>query len=236
MNTDLLVERLVELLVAGDRAGARQLVETEAAPVLEPEDLIIDLFWPVYEVLQRFERSDHLTRLSSRMATRMLRVLVDRASVALLSRPRLNIGKRVFAICGEAEGEELGAQMAVDLLEARGYSVQFAGGGVPFDEVLNHVQTARPDVLLAFCALPQDLPEIRRAIDTLNEINAVPNLQIVVGGGVFSRAEGLAEEIGADLWASDPLDLVEEMTHNGDRRAAPDQRTVGRTRAGRLAA
>lgn len=236
MNTDLLVERLVELLIAGDRAQARQLVEQEATPNLEPEDLIIDLFWPTYEILQKFERADQLTRLAGRMATRLLRVLVDRASVSLLNQPRLSTNKRVFAVCGDAEGEELGAQMAIDLLEARGYEVQFAGGGVPYDEILNHVQTTKPDAFLAFCAVPQDLPEIRRAIDTLNEINALPDLQIIVGGGVFNRAEGLAEEIGADLWASDPLDLVEEMTHNAGRRATADQRTVGRTRAGRLAA
>ena len=33
-------------------------------------------------------------------------------------------------------------------------------------------------------------------------------MQIVVGGGIFNRAAGLAEEIGADLWATGPDDLA----------------------------
>ena len=49
-------------------------------------------------------------------------------------------------------------------------------------------------------------------------------------GAVFNRAEGLAEEIGADLWASHPLELVDAMIDDADIRATPAQRTVGRTR------
>jgi hypothetical protein len=55
-------------------------------------------------------------------------------------------------------------------------------------------------------------------------------MQIVVGGGVFSRAEGLAEEIGADLWARDPRELIDKLDAQKDRRATPEQRTVGRNR------
>ena len=51
-----------------------------------------------------------------------------------------------------------------------------------------------------------------------------------VGGGVFNRAEGLAEEIGADLWAKRPQELLEKLVAQKDRRATADQRTVGRTR------
>jgi hypothetical protein len=56
------------------------------------------------------------------------------------------------------------------------------------------------------------------------------NLQIVVGGGVFNRAEGLAQEIGADLWASSPVELVNEMRDKSSRRMDDEQRTVGRRR------
>ena len=53
---------------------------------------------------------------------------------------------------------------------------------------------------------------------------------MVVGGGVFNRAEGLAEEIGADMWAKSPMDLAEMLIGQPARRAANDQRTVGRRR------
>ena len=60
-------------------------------------------------------------------------------------------------------------------------------------------------------------------------------MQIAVGGGVFNRADGLAEEIGADLWATTPLSLVEAMIAEPARRAVADQRTVGRKRKVKVA-
>jgi hypothetical protein len=55
-------------------------------------------------------------------------------------------------------------------------------------------------------------------------------MQVVVGGGVFNRAEGLAEEIGADLWAKNPAQLIARLNTQSERRATEDQRTVGRNR------
>ena len=57
----------------------------------------------------------------------------------------------------------------------------------------------------------------------LLEIGACPHLQIVVGGGVFNRADGLAEEIGADLWACSPIELVDVLTENPAHRAKVNQ-------------
>jgi len=109
-------------------------------------------------------------------------------------------------------------------------AVTYAGGDIPADEIMGHLHRHTPDALVLFAAGPSDLPEIRRMIDRLHEIGACPQLQIIVGGGVFNRAEGLAEEIGADLWAESPTELVEAMDAEPQRRMSADQRTVGRKR------
>ena len=53
-----------------------------------------------------------------------------------------------------------------------------------------------------------------------------------VGGAPtrLRRAEGLAEEIGADLYAPDAAAAVRIAGANPNRRATVDQQTVGRTR------
>jgi methanogenic corrinoid protein MtbC1 len=101
--------------------------------------------------------------------------------------------------------------MAVDLLESAGFAVTFAGGALPADEILSQVHSARPDILLMFASGPSDLPGIRAIIDQLREIGACPNMKVAVGGGVFNRADGLANEIGAHVFASTPLEMVEEL-------------------------
>jgi len=231
MSYETLVEEFFEALIEGDRPTARGIVERELRDGFDPARMHEELFWPTYELVDRLFRNDQLSQLSYNAATRLLRVLVDQASARLtLDGTGEGQGRSIAAFCGPSEAEELGAQIAVDLLEAHGFGVTFAGGGIAADEIQAHVQNARPDVLLMFCSAAADLPGIRGAIDSLREVNACPNTQIVVGGGVFNRAEGLAEEIGADLWASTPLDLVESIVHDADQRATADQRTVGRVR------
>jgi MerR family transcriptional regulator, light-induced transcriptional regulator len=140
-------------------------------------------------------------------------------------------GKTIFAFCGPSQNEELGGQMAADVLEAHGFAVTFAGGGMAGDEILAQIQENRPSVLLMFASAAGDLPAIRSVIDRLREIGACPHTQIAVGGGVFNRAEGLAEEMGADLWATDPLDLAELLISQSSMRASANQRSVGKKRA-----
>tara|TARA_A100001391_G_scaffold194360_1_gene170617 strand:+ start:481 stop:1263 length:783 start_codon:yes stop_codon:yes gene_type:complete len=231
MNAEILTERLFEALITGNRNAARSLVEQQTQAGVSQEILLTDLFWPTFEMIEKLHRDDQVSSLAYNLSTRLLRVLVDQCSRELLaSSDAESVNRTVFACCGPSESSELGAQMGVDLLEAAGFEVRFAGGAVPIDEIRETVQRTQPSALLMFCSEPADLPDIRVLIDTLHEIGACPNTQIVVGGGVFNRAEGLAEEIGADLWASHPLELVDRMIDEASVRATEDQRTVGRTR------
>jgi len=236
VSHEILLDRLFDALVSGDRREARAIVSEVFDQQNVPADRVItDLFWPVYERVETFYRNDQLSTLGRRLATRLLRVLVDQAALRLERKGE--IGRRVFAVCGPNDADELAAQMAVDLLEAEGYDVRFAGGGIAMDEILGRVQEEKPEHLVIFASSPRDLPEIRGLIDSLNEIGACSpasgRVQVIVGGGVFNRAEGLAEEIGADLWAETPDELVEAMTDEPERRATPDQRTVGKSKAAR---
>jgi methanogenic corrinoid protein MtbC1 len=231
MSAEILTERLFEALISGNRSEARGIVEEQILSGVTQEILLTDLFWPTYEMIEKLHREDRVSSLAHNLSTRLLRVLVDQCSRELLNNSDASpVGRTVFACCGPSEGSELGGQMAVDLLEAAGFDVRFAGGAVPIDEIRETVQRTKPSALLMFCSEPSDLPEIRVLIDTLHEIGACPHTQVIVGGGVFNRAEGLAEEIGADLWASHPLELVDRMIDEATVRATEDQRTVGRTR------
>lgn len=233
MSQQIVVERFFESLISGSRTAARQVVQECRDSGVDAAKLVTDLFWPTYEMIEKLYRSDQLTKVSHHLSTRLLRVLVDQN--ALLLGKQASQGKSIFATCGPRDSDELGGQMAVDLLEQAGFDVSYAGGNIPNDEILQVVHENKPDVLLMFASGANDLPEIRALIDTLHEIGACPNLQIVVGGGVFNRAEGLAEEIGADAWATHPLELVDVLLHQSSRRAQSEQRTVGRKRKVKVA-
>ncbi len=231
---ELTRETFFNILVAGDRPAARSLVSRLLDEGVSPAELIEDLYWPMHEHLNKLRKCDQISTLAEHTASRLLRILVDQNAARLTM--NATRGRSVYAFCGPSEIEEMGAQMAVDMLEAHGFSVRFGGGGIANDEVLSLVQTQKPDVLLLFSSAPADLPNIRELIDKLQEIGACPDIQIAVGGGVFNRATGLAEEIGADLWAYSPMEVVEALVEEPARRAEANQRTVGKIRKVKKAA
>ncbi len=212
MSQEIVIERFFETLINGDRIRARSILDEVFDENTSPQIVLTNLMWPSHEMIEKAHRADQLTLLGYHFATRLLRALVDQTA-ARLPRRECN-GKTVLAFCGPSQSEELGAQIAVDLLESHGFQVRFAGGGVPGDEILNVVNETRPDFLLLFASAAADLPAIRSIIDQLREINAASRTRIAVGGGVFNRAPGLAQEIGIEYFATDPLDMVEVLINN----------------------
>jgi methanogenic corrinoid protein MtbC1 len=228
VDVEVTIERLFQALITGDRAATREIVDEAREAGLSSETLAQEVYWPALEMVNKLYRADQLTTLAHHYATRQLRALVDRAQADYEQRNRR--GRKILMFSGREEADELAGQLVADLLEADGYEIYFGGGGVANDEILREVGEQRPDILLMFASGPTDAPNIRQLVDHIRGIDACPNMQIVVGGGIFNRAEGLAEEIGADAWAKGPTDLIEKLVSWKDRRATADQRTVGRTR------
>lgn len=218
----------LETLMAGNRQACRTLIEDALRCGLEPVILLNQLIWPTMERLQELYKDDRINQAVFNMGTRLNRSITDQLT-AQLPRKEAN-GKKVLIFCGNDEPEELGGQICADLFEADGWNVKFAGGGVPEDEVLGLIGQERPDLLIMFATLPSGVPHVRKLIDYLREVNSCPNMQIMCCGGIYKRAEGLAEEIGADLYAPDAGCAVQVANDNPGKRAHVDQQTVGRTR------
>ncbi len=218
-NFDRVVEQLFSHLVSGDRRASRNLVETIYEAGIAPETVAKDCFWPLLETISSLYRKDQITQLSHQYATRLLRMLVDQAQA------RYTVGaerrQRISMFCGPSETEELAGQLVADLLEADGYEVTFAGGGVANDEIREELTQREPDILLLFASSAKDAPFIRELIDSIRQHGAHESMQIAVGGGIFNRAPGLAEEIGADLHAASPRDLLEKLV---DERHSRNER------------
>ncbi|MDZ4755411.1 MAG: cobalamin-dependent protein [Phycisphaerae bacterium] len=229
MNFEATLEQLFGNLVSGDRIAARALVNDLYDSGISAETVSRDLFWPALEMVHTLHRNDQITILAHNYATRLLRMLVDQAQSRYTQKARRN--RKICLFCGANEPEELAGQLVADLCEADGYDLMFAGSGVANDEILAEVGQHEPDVLLLFASTNRDAPNIRMLIDTVREVNACPRMQIVVGGGIFNRAPGLAEEIGADLSATSPSDLLEKLIEDKDTRSSRARVVKLRTRA-----
>ncbi|MBN1765963.1 MAG: B12-binding domain-containing protein [Sedimentisphaerales bacterium] len=198
-NLEKFLPSYLEKLIQGDRIGCRKVLG-EALQTGTPANIIFtDLFWPVMVEVERLYRSHHIDIITEHMATRINRTLVDQLQSKLPQSESRN--KKIIITCAGDEPEELGAQMCADLFESDGWEVKFIGGGVPNDEIMALVGIFQPDILFIFGTKPSGAPDVRRLIDTIREVGSCPAMRFLVSGGLFNRADGLWEEIGADMFA-----------------------------------
>ncbi len=228
MRQDLLIERFFTALISGNRTASRQIVDELLQADCPADKILSRLFWPTLEHIQKLYKHDQMSDLSHHYATRLLRNLTDQIQLRLEQTART--GKKAMIVCGPEESEEIGALMVADLLEAAGTDVYFVGGGVANDELVAQLGELRAETLIVFGVIPSTVPFTRLLIDRLHDLAVCPAVQVVVGGGVFNRADGLAEEIGADLWANDPESIVKAVIEQPAQRMGNTQRTVGRKR------
>jgi len=190
--------------------------------------LLRKVIWPAMEQVERLYRDNHISRVVEHIATRINRMLADQLQAFLARKPKN--GRRMIVLCGDGETEELGAQITADLFEGAGWSIWFLGSGVPNDEVLQLVGRVTPDILCIYGTEPAGVPNVRRLIDLIREVGVCEEMQILVTGGVFNRAEGLADEIRADLFAPDVLQAMKVVEDHPVRIPKPDVPEPGRRR------
>jgi methanogenic corrinoid protein MtbC1 len=211
-------------LLDANRAQARLLMSQNIHQASRVDEVYDTLLWPIIEHLDHLLRIETINRATHEMAVRIHRQICDQVAGHL---PMAGAhGKRVVLTCGAGEPEELAGQLVADRFEADGWEVYFLGGGVPSDEILQLVGRVRPQVLVVFASRPSELPGVRRMLNSIREVNVNPGMNVLVGGGVFNRAEGLAEEIGADLFAP-TIRGVLEVAMNAEAKtsnAAPRKR------------
>ena len=223
-----LFKQYLEHLFIGKRCEARELIFGAMDRGITSSKLLKQIIWPAMEQVDKLYRQNEISRITEHMATRINRMIADQLHSFLARRPKT--GRRVIIVCGAGEVEELGAQMTADLFEADGWSVWFLGSGVPNDEILQFAGKIKPDVLLIHGTKPEGVPAVRKLIALFREVGSCPDMQILVMGGVFNRADGLAEEVKADLFSANVQEALRAVAEHPVRIPRPDVPEPGRRR------
>ncbi len=219
------LERYLEPLLRGDRKSCRVVIEEALQSGVPANSVYVNIIWPIMVEIEKLLHSDKITPVQEHLATRINHTIVDQLQNKLPCKP--SKAKKMVVCCAPHEIQELGAQMMADLFESSGWEVKFLGGGLTNDDILAFINEYGPDILLMYGISPRQAPDIRQLIDTIRAINAWPNMRIMVSGGLFNRAEGLWEEIGADLFAETALEAVNlASTENPTPRF--ERRTINR--------
>ncbi len=219
MNTEATLERYLRALLSGDRNQCRTVIEETLQTGMTAHQVYMDIIWPIMAEIDRLYREDRINSAQEAFASRINRTIVNQLQNKLPRRTAKS--KKVAVVTEVSEQAELGGQMMNDLFESDGWDARFLGGTVNNDDILTFIHSYGPDVLLLYGFNGKDAPAIRELIDTIRGVNAFPEMRIMLSGGIFSRAEGLWEEIGADLYAETAAEAVNIAQLPQDRLPQP---------------
>jgi len=225
MIKEEMLARYLEPLLRGDRAACRSVIEEALQSGIPANSVYMHIVWPIMVEIDKLLRKGKISPIQEHLATRINRTIVDQLQNKLPRRPVKN--KKLVICCTQDELQELGAQMLTDLFESDGWEVRFLGGGLTNDDILEFINGYAPDVLLVYGTTPKQAPEVRRLIDTIKWVDAWPNLRVMVSGGLFNRAEGLWEEMEADMYAATPGEAL-QIAARHDEMPRCERRTINR--------
>lgn len=225
MAENSVLEQYMEALLRGDRKGSRAVIEKTLQSGIPTNSVYLDIVWPIMVEIEKLQREDRITPAQEHLATRINRTIVDQLQNKLPHKPGRS--KKIVVCCAQNELQELGAQIMADLFESDGWEIRFIGGGLTNDDILAFINDSAPDILMIYGVAPQQAPAIRQLIDTIKDVNAWPNMRIMLSGGLFNRADGLWQEIGADLFAATAAEAV-QLASVDTPIEVNDERTINR--------
>jgi methanogenic corrinoid protein MtbC1 len=228
MVKKFILERYLNSLLSGDRQTSRSIIEEALQSGSTATQVYMDIIWPIMVEIDNLFREDRLTPAQEAFASRINRSIVNQLQNKLPRRPGKD--KRIVIVTSGSEQAELGGQMTADLFESDGWQTRFLGGSINNEAIMEFVHAFAPDILLMYGFNGKEAPAIRELIDQIRRIDAHPDMRIMLSGGVFTRAEGLWEEIGADLYAETAAEAIHLAHLNREQLPTPVRTIKQRSR------
>jgi methanogenic corrinoid protein MtbC1 len=201
--TDEDVARFVHEVLGTDDAAAATFVRDLLTDGVTVESIYLDLLSPAARELGIKWEEDECSFVDVTVAMGRLQRVLRELSQAFQSEgadsPRAG---QVLLTCLPGEQHTLGLIMVAEFLIRDGFRVHV---GAPWSEadLLTHVRTEWFDVIGFSAGCESRLSVLKREIHRIRATSRNPNVQILVGGQVFSLDPELVQRVGADGWARD---------------------------------
>jgi methanogenic corrinoid protein MtbC1 len=178
-----LAREFLDLATSGNLPAAQHLI-LDADELGLPLDVIFEnvLKSALYELGYRWQAGE-LNVGQEKEVSALVRDLV--AQLSLRHAAPISHPESIVAACVAGEFHEIGLRMVVGLLHADGYLVHYLGPNVDPRFLVESVSLRRPALVLLSATLPEHLPAVKQAVDTLRA-QLLPGMppRVAVGGQV----------------------------------------------------
>jgi len=190
-----------------DQRGSLAAIRRRLAGGEDPDKLMEECRAGMEQVGKMFERGEYFVTALI-MAGEIFRQAADILLPLLAATESPQDSRKVVIATVKGDIHDIGKNIVVTLLEARGLTVVDLGVDVAPELIADAVVAERPDVLGLSCLLTTGFGALRETIELVRERTAdrEPRLPVVIGGTAIDQHT--AEYAGADGWCTDAADGI----------------------------
>ena len=194
------LNKLSELVIAGDFNKAEELTRQAIDEGLSPEEIIKEGLIKGMDYVGVQFKAGEMYVPEVMMSARAMSAGMELVKPLYTGGDIPSTGK---AIIGTVAGDlhDIGKNLVAMMMESAGMIVVDLGIDVPAEEFIQAAQEHKPDVLAMSALLTTTMVEMKKIIELLEEQGIRDSLKVIVGGAPVSN--DYAQEIGADGWAPD---------------------------------
>jgi methanogenic corrinoid protein MtbC1 len=155
--------------------------------------LYTDLFQKsLYRVGELWERN-RISVAREHLVTAVTEGLLSLTYPILFAAGRQKPKKKIIISCAANEFHQIGGKMVADICELNGCDTHFLGANTPVDQMLSHIQDAKPDLVGLSLSVYFNITSLKKGIEAIR--SNFTNLDIFVGGQAFqwNGADGVKQ-------------------------------------------
>jgi methanogenic corrinoid protein MtbC1 len=200
-----LARRYLDLLLAGQRRQAGQLVMQAADDGMALADIYVDVFQVVQYEVGRLWQLNEVSVAQEHYCTAATQLVMSQLYPRLFgAEPN---GLVLVTACVSGDLHEMGARMLTDFFEMEGWDTYYLGANTPSRSLATLVRDNDADLVALSATMVAHVPRVADAIEAIRALS--PGMPIMVGGYPFLQAPDLVGSVGADATAVDAREAVQ---------------------------
>lgn len=196
---EVLRNRFVAAATSGSQQEASAVVDTAIAQGMNPKAVYLELIVPAQRQIGEMWFKQEITVAQQHLATEISFAELGRLRPML--KRRRSIGKTIVVCSVEGDPHSIGGRIVSDFLFMEGWEVEFLGGALPVDALVQHLCTRKPDVVALSVTIESALDSAKALIAAIKDKQGAT--KTMVGGPVVDRLGDRVHEIGADAYCND---------------------------------
>jgi methanogenic corrinoid protein MtbC1 len=183
MISDQAYEKFLSFLLEGKRADCTRIVQGLIDHRVPMKVLYTDLFQKsLYRVGELWE-FNRITVAKEHLATAITEGLLNLTYPMLFESESIKQGRKAVISCAANEYHQIGGKMVADICELNGWDTHFLGANTPIDQMLEHIQEIKPDIVGLSLSVYFNMAFLKKEIEAIR--SNFTHLDIFIGGQAF---------------------------------------------------